>query len=731
MAIVSSFLIAEDLNNRQICVSAESQHVTIGVRETTMPRLNAHLISVLGMGFDEPTDADLLSRFIAERDLGAFELLVWRHTAIVMRVCRSILRDRHEAEDAAQATFLALARQAKAIREANIAGWLFRVAQRVSMRSARRFRKQPAMADINFDQLPAPTPRQKSDSQLERILHEELVCLPEKYQLPIILCFFEGHTYSEAAQRLNCSIGTVAGRVSRAKRLLELRLNQRRVSLAGLVIATSAIPPSFGRVTAIAATAFAHGSVSGLSKSVLELANHEVSRMFTMKAIRWISVLVCGVVAFSFGWASEPTKAPLPQLELATATPKRQTIRHEILQPGILEPYEEVAITSKISGFLEKVYVDIGDKVKKGDVLAKLWVPEIEEDVRVKKARIVQREAELKLAKFEVTIAEAVIEVGEGQRNEAVVSLARADAEYARWDKEVQRNRELNARNVLDKQTLNESINQLKVAEAALSKAREKVGTLQGTLKLSRASREKATTAVEIAQAKLEVAKTEYQEQLVWLDYANLRAPFDGIVARRISHTEHFVQPANSGTTSKAAEPLFVVMRTDILRVVVDVPEYDAPLVKDGAEAIVRLTALKDREIACKVSRTTWLHDGETRLLRVEILLDDSREELRPRMYANVLIPVGVPAAWTLPVEAILTDGAVKYCFLVENGKATRRNVKVGISDKGAVEVLAKQMPPAKAGEEGVWVKFTGAERAVIFDLRSIEESKAMSKVKP
>jgi hypothetical protein len=115
----------------------------------------------------------------------------------------------------------------------------------------------------------------------------------------------------------------------------------------------------------------------------------------------------------------------------------------------------------------------------------------------------------------------------------------------------------------------------------------------------------------------------------------------------------------------------------------------------------------------------------------VEILLDDSREELRPRMYANVLIPVGVPAAWTLPVEAILTDGAVKYCFLVENGKATRRNVKVGISDKGAVEVLAKQMPPAKAGEEGVWVKFTGAERAVIFDLRSIEESKAMSKVKP
>ncbi len=287
-----------------------------------MPRVNPRLIAALETRIDGPTDAELLCRFVSERDSGAFELLVWRHASLVLRVCRSILRNQHEAEDAAQAAFLALARQAGSIRGANIAGWLFRVARRISTRSARRLRKRLATTDIDLDQLPASAQREEPNALHERILHEELARLPERYQLPVLLCFFEGHTYAEAAQRLGWPVGTVAGRVSRAKNLLGERLARRGVSLTGLVITATAVPSSFARATASAAMAFVQGNISGIQKTVFELVSREVNGMFALKAIRCIGVLACGVLAFSFGWALEPPIAPAPQ---PVTTTKQQT----------------------------------------------------------------------------------------------------------------------------------------------------------------------------------------------------------------------------------------------------------------------------------------------------------------------------------------------------------------------------------------------------------------------
>ncbi|HEV3439181.1 MAG TPA: efflux RND transporter periplasmic adaptor subunit [Gemmata sp.] len=694
-----------------------------------MPRLNPHLIATLGMGVDGPTDAELLSRFVTERDSGAFELLVWRHASLVLGVCRSVLRDRHEAEDAAQAAFLALARQAGSIREANIAGWLFRVARRVSARSARRLQKQPTTADIDFDQFPAPTPKDQPDSRLERILQEELARLPEKYQLPILLCFFEGHTYAEAAHRLEWPIGTVAGRVSRAKSLLGVRLAQRGISLAGLIVATTAIPASFARATASAAKAFARGNALGLPNTVLALANWEIGRMFTVKAARCVGVLACGVLVFSFGLATEPTTVSAPQP--ATGTPKRQALRHEIAQDGKLEPYEEVAVYPKIAGFIQELKVDIGDKFKKGELLAKIWAPEIEEDVRVAALRVAESEANLMQAKSAVPVAEANIPTWDAKVKEASTRLKRTEANYARWYRECEIDTEMVKQGVLDQKTLDEAKSQLKATETAVQVAKVKLDNVNLSKTLSILERDKAKAVVELHEAQMDARKQRYQFLRDMLDCTKITAPCDGIVTSRKIQTGHFVQPSTVGNAGKAPEALFIVARTDRMRVVLTVTERDAFLIKEGADAIVRLPALKDREIACKIDRTSWMLDGKTHQLRVEIFLDNPKDELRPGMSANVSILEQVSTTMTLPADAILTDGSVKYCFLVENGKATRRNVKVGVANKGQIEVLAKQMPPAKPGEEGAWVKFTGAERALIFDLRSIEESKRMSKEKP
>ena len=182
------------------------------------PSVLCRLLTTLDSDMHVPPDSVLLERFVANRDAGAFELLVWRHAALVLRACRGILRDHHAAEDAAQATFLALARQASSVgRTGSVAGWLFRVSRRVSARSVQLERKTAFTTGMNLDGIPAPEPPPLPDREHDRILHEELDKLPEKYRAPILLCYFAGLTQAEAARRLGWPVGTVAGRLARAE----------------------------------------------------------------------------------------------------------------------------------------------------------------------------------------------------------------------------------------------------------------------------------------------------------------------------------------------------------------------------------------------------------------------------------------------------------------------------------------------------------------------------------
>src|SRR5262245_41769530 len=231
------------------------------------PTVIRYVRAAVGPGGDGPTDAALLGRFAAARDEGAFELLVWRHAGMVARVCRGSLRDHHAAEDATQAVFLALARQAGAVgRRGTVAGWLFRVARRVSARAARR-RKQPAGPPVDLDPLPhpAPEPGPASDPDIARLLHDELDRLPEKYRTPVVLCFFEGLTHADAARRLGWPVGTVAARVARAKDRLQRRLLGRGVTLPAAGLAAVCIGEPAGAIgpACVGAKARAGAAVTG------------------------------------------------------------------------------------------------------------------------------------------------------------------------------------------------------------------------------------------------------------------------------------------------------------------------------------------------------------------------------------------------------------------------------------------------------------------------------------
>ena len=192
----------------------------------------------IGRLFDEGTltgltDAQLLERFVAGRDEGAFAILVERHGPMVLAVCRGVLEDINDAEDAFQATFLVLFRKAGGLRVAGSLGsWLYRVAYRIAIRAnavtARR-RERSGEEGTMADRA-AATETAEIDRDLLPMIHQEIDRLPDKYRAPIALCYFEGLSYEDAARQLGWPLGTVGSRLARARDLLRSRLTRRGIT---------------------------------------------------------------------------------------------------------------------------------------------------------------------------------------------------------------------------------------------------------------------------------------------------------------------------------------------------------------------------------------------------------------------------------------------------------------------------------------------------------------------
>src|SRR5262245_53862403 len=154
------------------------------------------------------SDAELLERVVSQRDTAAFEVLVWRHGALVLGVCRRLLRHEQDAEDAFQAAFLILLRKAGSIgKRQSLGSWLYKVAYRVSLRARarRRARREQPGGDVPAREA---TP-ELIWRDLRPVLDEEVDGLPEKYRTPFILCYLEGLTNEEAGRQIGCPRGTV------------------------------------------------------------------------------------------------------------------------------------------------------------------------------------------------------------------------------------------------------------------------------------------------------------------------------------------------------------------------------------------------------------------------------------------------------------------------------------------------------------------------------------------
>jgi RNA polymerase sigma factor (sigma-70 family) len=219
----------------------------------------------------ELSDRDLVQKFADERDEAAFASLVRRHGPMVLGVCRRVLGNEHDAEDAFQAVFLVLSRKAASLRWKETVGpWLFGVAHRLALRARQQLQSRRKREALAGERRPGDVVAELTVREAQAVLDEEFARLPERERAPLVLCYLQGMTRDEAAERLGCPLGTLKSRLQRARALLQKRLQSRGLAfsaaLATLFLTGSpaaAIPSAVMTATVRASLAYASGSASG------------------------------------------------------------------------------------------------------------------------------------------------------------------------------------------------------------------------------------------------------------------------------------------------------------------------------------------------------------------------------------------------------------------------------------------------------------------------------------
>jgi RND family efflux transporter MFP subunit len=404
-----------------------------------------------------------------------------------------------------------------------------------------------------------------------------------------------------------------------------------------------------------------------------------------------VAAVVCATIAgchsSSSGEAPQAASAmpAAAAVRVVVAHPARKTLRRESVQPGQVEAFEQTPLFAKLPAFVEKLYVDIGDRVEAGQPLVDLFLPELKDELRQKEAAEVQAGAEIELAVAAIGAAEAAVATAQANLVAAEAGKIRADADYVRWQSQYARIAELVRGGAMDRKLEEETQNSLKAAEAAVGEARAKTDAAKATLLQSRAELAKAKANEAVARARHGNAEADLSRVKVLLRYTQIRSPYAGVVTERNVNRGDFVQPASTMT----ARPLLVIARTDIVRVFVDVPEMDSPWVEAGQTGYVSMQALPDRIVKGKVTRTGWVL-GANRTLRTELDLPNTSGWLRPGMYATVhMLLQEHTDVYVLPPTAIVREGQQAYCWVAQGGRAVRIPIKLGMTVGDDVEITS------------------------------------------
>jgi HlyD family secretion protein len=401
--------------------------------------------------------------------------------------------------------------------------------------------------------------------------------------------------------------------------------------------------------------------------------------------------------------------------------PEKRDLHREVGQPGYVYAYEQTSLFPKVSGFIDEWLVDIGDPIEKGQLLAHIYVPELHARYREKKAQVELSEARVRVAERAIKVARQNVEVAIADVKEAQSKVASYAAQVKRWQSEVKRLEGIT--DVVDKQVLAESRLQLRTNTAAKNAAESAVTAAQARKVARDEDLEKAKADLQAARAQVKVDQANEEHLAALVGYTDMHAPYDGIVTVRNVNTGDYVEPRYGDESPPSAgwindnptrgTPLYVVARTDIVRIYVDVPEMEAHYVHKGTKARVRVEALNDADIPGTVTRTSWALNFRSRTLRAEIDLPNKDARLLPGMYAYGLVEIVRRGVRAVPLAAVIEIGNENSVYLHKDGKAYRTPVETGVNDGKYIEVIRKRI-------KRQWEPFTGEEEVIIGDLAEL-----------
>ncbi len=379
------------------------------------------------------------------------------------------------------------------------------------------------------------------------------------------------------------------------------------------------------------------------------------------------------------------------QLERVTAGPPlRQTLRWITELPGRVLAYESAPIQSKVSGYVEAVEVDLGDRVSKGQTILRIRAPEYQDQLQQKQQLLLQSDAEIQQTESAVIAAMASVRSADAMILQAEANLERAQADSDRSTSEAQRIGQLAGKGAVTEKFAEESANQSLAAQASSKEA-------SATIELAKARKSEAEALVKTAEAEVEKAKAKHKVLLAdlqyaqtMLDYTLVTSPIDGHVTSRAVDVGHFVEPAGVGSI-----PLLTIANDQKVRVRVEVPEQEAAWVdaetevpNRGDPATLLLRSSPEAAIEARITRTNRQLSNDSRTLTAEIELEQKGPKLIPGFFVTVKILLEErPDVFTLPTSAIVKSEGHSRCYIVVDGQTQLREIELGLKVADAVEI--------------------------------------------
>ena len=333
---------------------------------------------------------------------------------------------------------------------------------------------------------------------------------------------------------------------------------------------------------------------------------------------------------------------------VAAAKVLRTDLTRALAVTAEFRPYQVIDVHAKVSGYVKRIYVDVGDRVKEGQLIAVLEIPELQDDVQTAEASVSKSQEEIRRAQADLERTQSAHEV------EHLASSRLVDVSKTRPG-------------LVAQQEVDDAVGRDRVAEAQVATAKATLSTADQQLRVAQADRERVRTL---------------------FAYAQIKAPFAGVITKRYADTGSMIQSGISSQTQSM--PLVTLAQDNLLRLVIPVPESAVSRIRLGSPVEVSVSTL-GKKFEGKVARFADQVDMATRTMHTEVDVPNPSGELVPGMYASAsLVLNNERNALAVPVQALTrAEDGITVLLIDKNNKLEERPVKIGVEAPDQVEILS------------------------------------------